>query len=74
MPIVVRIAVKPTPSISKAQKTVDLNSSENVEIRINGRHDPCICPRVTAVAEASVSMVLVDHLLRGGFIHPSKIK
>ena len=74
MPIVVRIAVKPTPSISKAQKTVDLNSFEDVEIRINGRHDPCICPRVTAVAKASVAMVLADHLLRSGFIHPSKIK
>jgi chorismate synthase len=74
MPIVVRITVKPTPSISKAQKTVDLNSCEDIEIRINGRHDPCICPRITAVAEASVAMVLADHLLRSGFIHPSKIK
>jgi chorismate synthase len=73
MPIVVRIAVKPTPSISQVQETVDLNSSKDVEIRIMGRHDPCICPRVTAVAEASVAMVLVDHLLRSGFIHPSKI-
>ncbi len=74
MPIIVKIAVKPTPSISKAQNTVDLNKCEDVKIRINGRHDPCICPRVTAVAEASVAMVLVDHLLRSGFIHPSKIK
>jgi len=68
MPIVVRIAVKPTPSISQAQKTVDLEEMKDAEIEIEGRHDPCICPRITAVAEASMAMVLVDHLLRGGFI------
>lgn len=74
MPIVVRIAVKPTPSISLLQKTVDLKEMKDVEIEINGRHDPCICPRVTAVAEASAAMVLADHLLRGGFIHPSTVE
>lgn len=73
MPLVVRIAVKPTPSISVVQKTVDLRSMEDVEIEIKGRHDPCICPRITAVAEASVAMVMADHLLRGGFIPPSKV-
>ncbi len=73
MPIVVRIAVKPTPSISHVQKTVNINSMEDVEIEIRGRHDPCICPRVTAVAEASAAMVVADHLLRSGFIHPSKM-
>lgn len=74
MPIVVRIAVKPTPSISQVQKTVDLEEMKDVEIEIQGRHDPCICPRITAVAEASVAMVLVDHLLRGGFVHPSTVE
>ncbi len=73
MPIVVRIAVKPTPSITQVQKTVNMDSMEDAEITITGRHDPCICPRVTMVAEASVAMVLADHLLRSGFIHPSKI-
>lgn len=70
MPIVTRIAVKPTPSISMVQKTVDLKTMKETEIKINGRHDPCICPRVTAVAEAAVAMVLADHLLRSGFINP----
>jgi len=74
MPIVVRIAVKPTPSISQAQKTVDLEEMKDAEIEIEGRHDPCICPRITAVAEASMAMVLVDHLLRGGFIPPSTVE
>jgi len=73
MPIVTRIAVKPTPSISMVQKTVDLKTMKETEIEIQGRHDPCICPRVTAVAEAAVAMVLVDHLLRSGFINPCSI-
>jgi len=70
MPIVIRMAVKPTPSISLPQKTVDLVKKEEVEIKIEGRHDPCICPRVTAVAESAVAMVLADHLLRTGLISP----
>ncbi len=73
MPIVARIAVKPTPSISMVQKTVDLERREETEIKIEGRHDPCICPRVTVVAEAAVAMVMADHLIRSGFIHPCKI-
>lgn len=73
MPILIRIAVKPTPSISTVQKTIDMDKMEDTEIKIKGRHDPCICPRVTAVAESSVAMVIADHLLRGGFIHSSKI-
>jgi len=61
--IVARIAVKPTPSISKRQKTVDLaGNSRSIEIK--GRHDPCICPRIVPVAEAMLAMVLADHLLR----------
>ena len=73
MPIITRMAVKPTPSISKIQQTVDLDKMEDTEIEIRGRHDPCICPRVTSVAEASVALIIADHLLRGGFIHPAKI-
>ena len=73
MPIMVRMAVKPTPSISKMQKTVDLESMKDTEITISGRHDPCICPRITPVAEASVSIVIADHLIRAGFINPVKL-
>ena len=73
MPIISRIAVKPTPSISKTQNTVDLEKKENTTLEITGRHDPCICPRVTAVAESATAIVLADHMLRGGFIHPTNL-
>ena len=74
MPIVSRIAVKPTPSISKIQNTIDLEKEENATIEISGRHDPCICPRVTAVAESATAIILADHMIRGGFIHPTNLK
>jgi len=57
--IVVRIAVKPTPSISKPQQTVDTEGKPR-EIRVEGRHDPCIVPRIVPVAEAMLALVLVD--------------
>jgi len=74
MPIVSRIAVKPTPSISKCQDTINLKEMENKKIEIKGRHDPCICPRVTVVAESSTAIILADHMIRSGFIHPSNLE
>ena len=73
MPLVLRIAVKPTPSISRLQKTVNLEDYSNDEIEIVGRHDPCICPRVTTVAESACNMVIADNMIRAGFIHPDNI-
>jgi chorismate synthase len=67
MPILVRVALKPTPSISKKQRTVDLKKMKNTNIEIRGRHDACIVPRAVPVVEASVALVLTDHLLRQGF-------
>jgi chorismate mutase len=61
--IVVRIAVKPTSSIRKQQETVATDGTAAV-ISVEGRHDPCICPRIVPVAEAMVAITLVDHLLR----------
>jgi len=46
---------------------------EDTEIEIKGRHDPCICPRVTSVAEASVAIVIADHLIRAGLVNPCKL-
>ncbi|MGC9444421.1 MAG: chorismate synthase [Candidatus Methanospirareceae archaeon] len=63
-PLVCRVAVKPTPSIAKLQRSVDMTIMQDVEIRITGRHDPCICPRIVPVAEAMIALVLVDFLLR----------
>lgn len=60
--IVLRIAVKPTPSIGKEQRTIDSEGHEK-KIKIQGNHDPCICPRIVPVAEAMVSLVIIDHLL-----------
>jgi chorismate synthase len=60
--IVMRIAVKPTSSISKKQKSVTYDGKE-VEFEIKGRHDPCICPRIVPVAEAMTALVLIDHIL-----------
>jgi chorismate synthase len=68
--IVCRAAVKPTPSISKLQQTIDFTALENAEIAIKGRHDPTIPPRMVPVAEAMVALVLADHMLRSGFINP----
>ena len=73
MPIISRIAIKPTPSISKKQSTVNLKTLKNTEIKIEGRHDPCICPRIVPVAESVTAIVLADHMIRSGVINPSKI-
>ena len=63
-PVICRIAVKPTSSIAKPQRSVDMKKMEEVELRIKGRHDPCICPRIVPVAEAMVALVLVDYLMQ----------
>jgi len=60
--IVVRIAVKPTPSIAKTQATRDIHGNV-VAISVGGRHDPCIVPRIIPVAEAMLALVLADCLL-----------
>ncbi len=61
--IVMRIAVKPTPSISLPQRTVDHDGKRHT-LKIKGRHDPCICPRIVPVAESMAAIVLADHLIR----------
>ncbi|NLH00795.1 MAG: chorismate synthase, partial [Clostridiales bacterium] len=62
MPIVVRCAFRPTPSISREQKTVDLIKHENTVLRITGRHDPCIVPRAVPVVESMVAFCILDAL------------
>ena len=68
MPILVRAAFKPTPSISKRQKTVNLETMSEDYIEFSGRHDPCIVPRAVPVAESCLAFVLADHAIRAGFI------
>ena len=62
-PIVLRAAIKPTPSISQPQKTVN-TSGENIEIEISGRHDPVIVPRAVVVVESMAAVTLVDLLMQ----------
>lgn len=64
-PIVLRVAVKPTPSISKPQKTVSLSKHEDAELIVHGRHDPCVAHRAVPVVEAVTACVLLDYLLEG---------
>lgn len=63
MPLTLRVAIKPTPSIAKPQMTVNLSTMENTEIQIKGRHDPCIVPRAVPVVEAAVATVIFDAIL-----------
>ncbi len=62
MPIIFRAAVKPTPSIAKPQRTVDLKTGENTTLEIKGRHDPCIVPRAVPVVEAAAAIAIFDML------------
>jgi len=62
MPIVFRAAIKPTPSIAKPQRTVDISKNENSIIEIKGRHDPCILPRAIPVVEAAAAMCILDFI------------
>lgn len=63
MPVVVRAAFKPTSSISRPQRTVDLATMEEVPLEVRGRHDPCIAPRAVPVVEAVVALALLDSLM-----------
>ncbi|MBE0655964.1 MAG: chorismate synthase [Bacteroidales bacterium] len=67
-PLVFRIAVKPTSSTSKAQKTLNLVSGKQEELKIEGRHDRCIALRVPPVLEGVVAIVLADLMLLEGKI------
>ena len=68
MPIEFSVAIKPTPTIGKAQKTVNIEKMENVEVEFTGRHDPCIIPRAVVVVEAMCAIVLLDQLLIEGIV------
>lgn len=62
MPVVFRVAVKPTPSIGKQQRTVNIDRMENETLEITGRHDPCIVARAVPVIEAVTAMALLDNI------------
>jgi chorismate synthase len=68
MPIRCTITFKPTPSIKNPQKTVDIKKMKEVELMVDGRHDPCIIPRAIPVVEGVVAFILADHAIRVGMI------
>lgn len=63
MPLVFSATFKPTPSISKPQKSVNLKTMEEITIQIKGRHDPCIVPRAVPVVEAAAAIAIYDLIL-----------
>ncbi len=63
MPVLFRVAIKPTPSISRRQQSISLSKSENTDLEIQGRHDPCIVPRAIPVVEAAAAIAIFDLIL-----------
>ena len=63
MDIEFRVAIKPTPSIARPQKTIVYDSTEEAEIEVHGRHDPCIVPRAVPCVEAATAVVIADLVL-----------
>ena len=63
MPIVFRVAFKPTPSIAQTQATIDMATRENTELAIQGRHDPCIVIRALPVVESAAALCLLDLMM-----------
>jgi chorismate synthase len=68
MPLVARLAIKPTSSIARPQQSVHLTTHAPTTIVVAGRHDPCIVPRAVVVVENVTLLVLADLALRGGFL------
>ena len=68
MPVTFRVVVKPTASIAKPQRSVDLAAMEETEIVVTGRHDPCIVPRAVPVVENAAAMAVLDLAFQGGFL------
>ena len=61
-----RVAIKPTPSITLPQRSVDLKKMQPVTLQVSGRHDPCIVPRAVPCVEAAAALFLCDALLSNG--------
>lgn len=76
MPLVFEVAVKPTPSINKVQKSISLYHKQECELQVAGRHDPCIVPRAVPVIEAAAAIAIYDAMLmyfaNGGKINGNK--
>jgi chorismate synthase len=63
MPLILRVAVKPTSSIAKEQRSVDMAAMRETSLTVEGRHDPCIAPRAVPCVEAATALVLLDMMM-----------
>lgn len=63
MPLIFSVVVKPTPSIAIEQNTVNIKNMKEEKLKISGRHDACIVPRVLPVIESIVALVIIDEML-----------
>jgi chorismate synthase len=70
MPLLVRAAFKPAASIAKDQETLDISLGILTNLKVPGRHDPCVVPRAPPVVESVVSLIIADHAIRAGLIPP----
>ena len=61
--LTIRVAIKPTPSISKEQNTIDLVNNVNTKIKINGRHDACVAVRAVPCLESAVMLAILDEVI-----------
>ena len=66
MPLILRVAIKPTPSIAATQQSVSLSQGNEQPLVVKGRHDPCIAPRAVPVVEAAVAIAIFDAILSQG--------
>ena len=73
MPLVVRVAIKPTASIPRSQPTVNIKQMVNTRLEVRGRHDVCIVPRAVAVVESMIALTVCDFVLMAGLV-PRVIK
>ena len=62
MPIICSVVIKPTPSISKKQETVNFDTMQNTTLSTHGRHDPCILPRAVVVTESALALCILDQM------------
>jgi chorismate synthase len=68
MPVIVRVAIKPTASIARSQETVDIQKMEKTSLTVTGRHDACIVPRAVPAVEAMMAVTICDFILQVGLV------
>lgn len=73
MPLIFRAAFKPTPSIAKPQRSVNLKTGEETELSVPGRHDPCVVPRAVPCVEAAAALAVTDALIAPCPILPKQV-